>query len=35
MIAIHLNKIKTKIDKPIYLGNAVLESSKLHMYETC
>ena len=27
-------KIEVKMDRPIYLGYAALELSKLHMYET-
>ena len=34
MIVIHSNKMMFFLDKPVYLGFAVLELSKLLMYET-
>ena len=34
VIVIHLKKNEVLMDKPIYLGLSVLESSKLLMYET-
>ena len=34
VMVIHLNKIRFYWKKPIYLGFAVLELSKLHMYQT-
>jgi len=34
MIVIHSNKLKYLWDKPIYVRFAILELSKLHMYES-
>ena len=33
LVALHMNKIKVQFYKPIYIGLAVLELSKLHMYQ--
>ena len=34
LTVIHSNKTKVVMDKALYVGFAILELSKLHMYET-